>query len=99
MSLAIVSNVPHLGHSIVAQRRSALTSPVKLCHVRFGLAAVIHVGVSAPSTAKSGAAPPQVSFEPYLRFLFNAENVGFNEVEVTARENNVSERLGRKAAQ
>lgn len=32
--------------------------------VRFGLAAVIHVGVSPTKVAKSGAARSQVSFEP-----------------------------------
>jgi hypothetical protein len=34
--------------------------------VRNGLAAVIHVGVNPPKAGKSGAAPPQGSFEPFL---------------------------------
>lgn len=43
------------------------------------LAAVIHVGVGAPIAAKSGAAPPQGSFEPILTDAAPCMDVGIGQ--------------------
>lgn len=55
---------PHPTSSQPARRRSAIAGLGQRLWVRFGLAAVIHVGVSPTKAAKSGAAPSQDSFEP-----------------------------------